>query len=133
LAAAIRAAAAAEDIPSNPEPDEEEIEAEEGRLLYRRHRVRERDPGIVTQRKAQAKAAGKPVCEVCTFNFAARYGARGEDFIEAHHVVPMSEAGLRRVSPRDLALVCSNCHSMRRRRPWTTPDQLRASMLDSPR
>jgi 5-methylcytosine-specific restriction enzyme A len=63
LAAAIRAAAAADDLPEIPEPDEEEVEAEEGRLLYRRHRVRERDPRIVKQRKAQAKGAGTLHCE----------------------------------------------------------------------
>jgi 5-methylcytosine-specific restriction enzyme A len=128
LAAAIRAAAAADDIPPVPEPDEEEVEAEEGRLLYRRHRVRERDPRIVKQRKAQAKAAGALRCEVCTFDFAKRYGSRGEDFIEAHHIVPVSEAGIRKVRPGDLALVCSNCHSMLHRRPWCTPANLRATL-----
>jgi 5-methylcytosine-specific restriction protein A len=128
LAAAIRAAAGAGDIPPIPEPDEEEVEAEEGRLLYRRHRVRERDPRIVKQRKAQAKAAGKLYCEVCTFDFAEVYGSRGEDFIEAHHIVPVSEAGIRKVRSGDLALVCSNCHSMLHRRPWCTPANLRATL-----
>jgi 5-methylcytosine-specific restriction enzyme A len=128
LASAIRAAAAADDIPPVPEPDEEEIEGDEGRLLYRRHRVLERDPRIVKQRKAQAKAAGKLRCEVCTFDFAAVYGSRGEDFIEAHHIVPIAEAGIRKVRSGDLALVCSNCHSMLHRRPWCTPANLRATL-----
>jgi 5-methylcytosine-specific restriction enzyme A len=128
LAAAIRAAATADELPPVPEPDEEEVETEEGRLLYRRHRIRERDPRIVKQRKAQAKAAGKLHCEVCAFNFAEIYGSRGGDFIEAHQIVPVSEGGIRKVRPGDLALVCSNCHSMLHRRPWCTPANLRTTL-----
>jgi len=128
LVGAIRGAAAAGEIPSTPEADEEEIETEEGRRLYRRHRVRERNPRIVKQRKAQAKAVGALRCEVCGFDFAEKYPGRGDDFIEAHHVLPLAEAGVRTVRPSDLALVCSNCHSMLHQRPWCTPEQLRAAL-----
>jgi 5-methylcytosine-specific restriction protein A len=128
LAAAIRVAMAAGEIPTTPEPDEGDMEALEGRLLYRQHRVRERDARLVKRRKELAKTTGILRCEICSFDFASAYGTRGQDFIEAHHILPMSEAGVRKVRPQDLALVCSNCHSMLHRRPWATPDQLRATM-----
>jgi predicted HNH restriction endonuclease len=52
-------------------------------------------------------------CDVCGFSFNAVYGEIGENYIEAHHLVPVSEmregdeTGI-----EDIALVCSNCHRM---------------------
>ena len=113
-------------LPSFPEPDEEEVEADEGRLLYRAHRTRERDPKLRKKKIEQATANGGPLCcIVCGFNFEAAYGERGAGFMECHHVVPLHETGATRTRLDDLALVCSNCHRMiHRRRPWPTPAEL---------
>lgn len=53
-------------------------------------------------------------CLVCDFNFEEVYGERGKDFIEVHHVKPLSTIKERIViSPAtDLVPVCSNCHRM---------------------
>lgn len=57
-------------------------------------------------------------CVVCGFNFEEVYGERGEDFIEVHHVKPLSTIGEEvEIDPKeDLVPVCSNCHRMIHRR-----------------
>ena len=88
---AIRNAAAGSALPSVPEPEEDEIEAEEGRLLTRLHRFRERNPALVRRKKEAAyHARGALPCEVCGFDFARTYGDLGDGFIEAHHVLPLA-------------------------------------------
>jgi 5-methylcytosine-specific restriction protein A len=68
-------------------------------------------------------------CEVCAFDFARTYGKLGEGFIEAHHILPLAEAGTATTKPADLALVCSNCHRMlHRAKPWLTPEALHAHL-----
>jgi 5-methylcytosine-specific restriction enzyme A len=127
---AIRAAAAGSVLPNVPEPDEDELEADEGRLLTRLHRVRERNPALVRRKKEVAyRAGGALPCEVCGFDFARTYGDLGDRFIEAHHVLPLAAAGIATTRLTDLALVCSNCHRMlHRAKPWITPDELRARL-----
>jgi 5-methylcytosine-specific restriction protein A len=97
----------------SPPPVDGEDEAIEGRVLFRLHAQRERDPEI-TRRKKEAELArlGRLACEVCTFDFAATYGQLGEGFIECHHRLPLSSSGERKTRPSDLALVCPNCHRM---------------------
>lgn len=59
-------------------------------------------------------------CAICGFDFEAKYGDVGKEFIEVHHIVPISSSeGEHEVDPiNDLIPVCSNCHSiLHRRRP----------------
>jgi 5-methylcytosine-specific restriction protein A len=126
---AIRLAITTGSIPlASEEEDEEFAEAEEGRILTRVHRARERSRGLVEKKKAAAlKANGLLKCEACSFDFEATYGSRGAGFMEAHHVRPLhtllpgSKTRL-----EDLVLLCSNCHRMvHARRPWLTMDDLK--------
>lgn len=51
-------------------------------------------------------------CMVCDFSFEEKYGAAGKDYIEVHHIKPIS-MGIRSVNPQtDLVCLCSNCHRM---------------------
>lgn len=108
--------------------DDEVVEAEEGRILTRLHRVRERNRELVAKKKASAlKIHGRLQCESCSFDFEDTYGTLGSGFIEAHHTKPLYT-----LSPgdktwlEDLALLCSNCHRMiHARRPWLTIEELR--------
>ncbi|HWB93721.1 MAG TPA: HNH endonuclease [Puia sp.] len=86
----------------------------EGQILYRLHKVRERERKIVQRKKDQALAqSGKLICEACEFVFADFYGPLGVGFIECHHRVPLSQFKVeKRTALDDLALVCSNCHRM---------------------
>jgi 5-methylcytosine-specific restriction protein A len=124
VVAGIRALAE-EQAPQLP-PVDDEAEAIEGRLLFRQHRARERDPEITRRKKASAmERFGRLACEVCDFDFTATYGQLGEGFIECHHRLPLAIAGIRTTQLDDLALVCSNCHRMlHRSRPALTVEAL---------
>jgi 5-methylcytosine-specific restriction protein A len=126
VADAIRVAAQSSLLPVVPEADEADIEADEGRLLTRLHRFRERDRKLVERKKATVLVKqGSLPCEVCGFDFAETYGPLGERFIEAHHILPLAQAGPSTTKLTDLALVCSNCHRMlHRAKPWISPAQL---------
>ena len=94
--------------------NDDEFEAPEGRLLAQYHRSRERSRELVARRKQHALRSGKALaCEVCDFDFALRYGSLGVGFIECHHKQPLSSlAPGAKTTLADLALACSNCHSM---------------------
>lgn len=54
-------------------------------------------------------------CEACGMTFKEKYGVLGENFIEAHHLKPISELGVGKFKvdlENDFAVLCSNCHSM---------------------
>ncbi|MCB0213737.1 MAG: HNH endonuclease [Anaerolineae bacterium] len=95
---------------------EVEIEDEfnEGRILTRLHRQRERNPQLTKRKKEKVlKQKGALACEVCEFDFAQVYGELGYGFAECHHLVPLSKLGEnQRVRLSDLAIVCANCHRM---------------------
>ena len=96
----------------------------EGRGSYRLHRQIERNPKLITIAKAQARQDGRLHCWVCRFDFAGKYGERGEGYIEAHHTIPISELGENEAKLDDIAMVCSNCHRMLHREPWLQMNQL---------
>jgi 5-methylcytosine-specific restriction protein A len=104
----------------------------EGSVLYRRHLRRERDPRVRQKKINDAKRRGQPiVCEVCRFDFAQIYGARGIDYIECHHRTPLHVSGPTLTRLEDLALLCSNCHRMiHRGAPWLTVEDLRTIVAD---
>ncbi|WP_240522446.1 phage lytic cycle repressor MrpR family protein [Bacillus toyonensis] len=51
-------------------------------------------------------------CKVCDFNFEEVYGKYGKDFIEVHHIKPLSTLNKEmKINPtKDLVPVCANCH-----------------------
>ena len=100
------------------EEDDEIQGVKEGRVIYKLHKYRERDPKLNKKKKEQYfKKYGKLDCEVCEFDFYKVYGALGEGFMECHHKVPLSEIeGEVITSIKDLALVCANCHRMLHRK-----------------
>jgi len=91
---------------------DKDFETKEGKLLFRNHRIRERDSSISHKKKMIALAEGKYKCEVCDFSYQDFYG---QDYIECHHKIPIS-MGERITKLDDLALVCSNCHRMLHRK-----------------
>ncbi|MGW2783408.1 HNH endonuclease [Streptomyces populi] len=115
--------------------DEDEVSAPEGRVLYRRHRTRERNKALRAKKITSVlKKGGILACEVCDFDFSAAYGERGQGYIECHHVVPLHEAGEGTTKLADLALICSNCHRMVHRcAPWPTPAELRVLVQEQVR
>ncbi len=93
-----------------PYPDEIPDNAEEGAL----HKVAVN----AYERSAKARQACIDhygyLCVVCKFDFEARYGERGKNFVHVHHIVPLSSIGKSYVVDpiKDLRPICPNCHSI---------------------
>ena len=54
----------------------------------------------------------------CGFDFQEKYGDRGSKFIEVHHLKPISSLEKETIVDHktEMAVVCSNCHRMIRRK-----------------
>ena len=75
------------------------------------------------------KHNNKLFCEICGFDFEKAYGSIGKDFIECHHIIPVStmdEGG--RTKIEDLVMLCSNCHSMIHRNSLLSVEDLKKCM-----
>lgn len=120
---------AAAQTDSLPDPEDEYVAKEGGRLLIEHWRI-ERDRRIIERKKgAVLRAKGCLRCEICDFDFADRFGSRGCGFCEVHHLQPLCELDSgARTRLQDLAIVCPNCHRMLHRQPILTVEQLRAEM-----
>lgn len=54
-------------------------------------------------------------CNVCNFDFEDFYGDIGKEFIECHHLDPLSESDTKEIAGthlEEVITVCSNCHKM---------------------
>jgi hypothetical protein len=93
----------------------EEVSAVEGELRQRLVRHRHREARLRAAKiKAVLRMTGALRCEVpsCRFDFASAYGAMGREYAQVHHLLPLSGSSPSRRHPRDLAIVCANCHAM---------------------
>jgi 5-methylcytosine-specific restriction enzyme A len=90
----------------------EGCDVKEGQIIFRLHKLRERNQKIVRIKKDHYfKKNNKLDCEICGFDFYDKYGELGIGFIEVHHRIPLADLySEMRVELKDLALVCSNCH-----------------------
>lgn len=104
-------------------------EFEEGRqkLVTHTRLEKTRNQALVRSKKNLTKQIeGHLKCVVCDFDFYEVYGERGQDYIEAHHIEPISQlTTTTTLTIDDLALVCSNCHRMLHQRPWIDIGSLR--------
>jgi predicted HNH restriction endonuclease len=73
------------------------------------------------------------VCQGCGFDFEKEYGEIGRNYIECHHLVPLSERAADEWQhgtishESDVTVLCSNCHSMvHRRQPPLSLDELKS-------
>lgn len=100
----------------------------EGKKRLKQHVVRERDPRVIKKAKDMFKEKNSKIyCEVCGFDYESVYGGIGKDYIEGHHIKPVSELGENEVTKvEDIVLVCANCHRMlHRKRPWISKERLK--------
>lgn len=127
------------EIPSGAQPPDNYtgVVIEEGAVIHRsvKHRTRSRrlrDAAIAVFRQQND---GRLFCTVCGFDFGARYGELGRDFIEVHHTETIREGepvdlmiALERVAP-----LCANCHRMIHRRSGApiTLEELRAIIANT--
>jgi predicted HNH restriction endonuclease len=99
--------------------DNEEYPSVENRQTVIRHICRERKSHAATL----CKHRDNFICQVCGFDYSIAYGSLGNDFAEAHHIVPLSSnKKLRSTTINDLITVCANCHRMLHRMAGETQD-----------
>jgi predicted HNH restriction endonuclease len=128
VASAIRSSIESTEIPRGEwTQEEEEQTGQEGRLLTRLHRYRERD-GKLSRRKKEhvLKETGKILCEGCDLDSEKKYGTAGIG-VEAHHTQPLHTLAVPKTTRlSDLALLCATCHRvLHAHKPWLTVPQLR--------
>ena len=57
------------------------------------------------------------ICRVCGFDFEKAYGKTGRQYIEVHHILPISQFDEEHeVRAEHLVCLCANCHAMAHRR-----------------
>jgi len=102
-------------------------EAEEGRVLTRLHRYRERSRKLVEKFKAaELKKHSRLECAACKFDFSEKYGKAGNGIIDVHHTKPVHTlAEGDKTNLADLVLLCPNCHRMvHSSKRWLTVSQV---------
>lgn len=112
---------------------ETEGEFPEGKVIERMHKSRERNSLAVKMAKENfIKIHKRLYCQVCEFDFEKSYGNLGKNFIEGHHIIPISEMSPdHKTKPQDIVMLCANCHRMVHiKRPWLTIKNL-TSILKS--
>ena len=99
---------------------------EEGQRRIHELAYFKRNPQLVKD----AKKLYGYTCQVCGFNFKDAYGDLGKEYIECHHINPLSEREeYMDSSINDVCVVCSNCHRMiHRSKPALTIEQLREKL-----
>ncbi len=88
-----------------------EQELAEGRLLTALHIRRERNPKVRKMLLDDRRVTGFR-CEICDLTRPDLESSLQEAMFEAHHLVPLAEAGERRTKLVDLALLCACCHRL---------------------
>lgn len=107
---------------------EDDISFPEGKQKLKTHICRERNQKVIQIAKDRFKEKhGHLYCEACGFDFYKKYGKIGEDYIEGHHTIPVSELKEDdKTKPEDIILLCSYCHKMiHRKRPWLKKEELK--------
>lgn len=100
------------------ENEDENYGGKEGQVLYKLHKYKERNKGLVKKKKeSYLKKHGKLNCEICGFDFVSMYGDLGKYFMECHHIKELASLEAETITTLDdLLLVCPNCHRMLHRR-----------------
>jgi len=91
--------------------------------------LRKRNPRL----RVEAIAEYGYSCQVCGFNFEDFYGDIGAQYIEVHHLRPLSERRVQHTTTtEDVRVVCANCHRVLHRngRKPISLDKLRKTVLD---
>lgn len=100
------------DASSSPSEGDEPVELHyEDATKFRIHKRIERNSNL----SKEVKKRQGYVCQVCSTNFEKTYGEIGKEYIEAHHLKPISSLKGTKVAldpVRDFAVLCANCHRM---------------------
>jgi len=92
--------------------DLEDFEFSEGRLVTAVHLRRERNPKVRMRFLDSRRKMNALTCDMCRKGPPAMNPIYAAAHFETHHVVPMSDTGMRVTKPGDLALLCANYHRL---------------------
>ena len=113
------------------EDDESDLGEEDLRTM-REHKRIERNRKLALR----AKKLQGYICKACGFDFQERYGEIGKNFIEAHHLTPLSNLKGQRLTldpKKDFTVLCSNCHRMIHKTAFANNvEQFRANYIVKP-
>ena len=105
------------------------LEAAEGQAKLRIHLSRERSRTLIKKFKASLQ---NPRCEACGFSFNEKYGDLGNNYIEAHHKLPVASlVEGTKTKLTDLAALCANCHRVIHSNGLMSVEQLSAYLKNS--
>lgn len=80
--------------------------------VYRAHRSIERRPG----NSSKVKNVHGYTCQACQLSFECTYGKIGQNYIEAHHLIPLATLETGVPTEMDVktqfCVLCANCHRM---------------------
>lgn len=116
------------EVPRPSEYEEDEEEFEEGRILTKLHKIRERSPSVSKKKKAEIlRETGTLGCEACGFDFHEFYGEIAQGVAECHHTKPISELKKgEKTKLSELSILCANCHRViHKSRPMLSVEQLK--------
>ncbi len=92
------------------DPAELDIQDDEGRRVLRQHLHSGRSARLVAAFKRSLRDF---TCSACAFDFRKVYGDLGHQYIECHHIRPVSKmAAGEKTKLSDLVPLCANCHRM---------------------
>ena len=115
-----------------------EDEISEGKLITTVTKTRKRSTKLREYAFDYYKKINQIKCDICGFNFEENYGKFGRDYIEFHHIKPISvyeEDGKiinLEEARQNLVPLCSNCHRILHRNRITV-EQLKEAMNKSER
>lgn len=94
------------------EPVQEDIMFVEGRVVSELHTRREREPKLRGRLLSSRRVNGNLFCEMCGAPPQSTNAMLQEAHFEVHHIIPLSNTGVRKTRLSDLALLCANCHRL---------------------
>jgi 5-methylcytosine-specific restriction protein A len=84
----------------------------------------------------QVKKELGTTCQACGFSFSDKYGKYIENYIEAHHTIPIStlpdDGAVLEASIEDFMVLCSNCHKAIHKAGCPDLDSFKKSLTTSP-
>lgn len=95
-----------------------EDEISEGKLTTTSVKARKRSAKLRQYALDYHKKRGDLYCSVCEFDFEKTYGELGKDYIEFHHIEPISvyeeDGKIKNLeeAKKNLVPLCSNCHKI---------------------
>lgn len=98
-------------LPAGSVEREDDEEQYEDTRRIRTHKRIERNQRL----SKKVKKLKGYTCEACGFSFKDHYNTIGDEFIEAHHLTPLSELDGKKIKldpEKDFAVLCANCHRM---------------------